>query len=114
MMECKNLHNHYDDSDIRKQIDFNLRKSGRGYDENSKMLISLLNERAKTRMISVSEYLPEELHHAGGDSMYSDLVLTYTRDGMFGLGRVIDGEFADALITHWMPLPPPPEDANED
>ena len=44
-MKSHNLNNYYSDNDVLKQVDFNLRKSGTGYDENSKQLKSLLRDR---------------------------------------------------------------------
>jgi len=46
-MKTHDLNTYYSDSDILKQIDFNLRKFGTGYCINSKILKSLMRDRNK-------------------------------------------------------------------
>ena len=65
---------------------------------------------AQTQWVSVDERLPECDKHSGGDNYYSDMVLQFDRDIGYGIGRVINDDFASPTVTHWMPLPKPPED----
>jgi hypothetical protein len=71
----------------------------------ARQIIQLVRD---SEWISVETETPFEEHHCGGDKYYSDMVLTWHRDGFHGIGRWVEGESPDVLITHWQPLPSPP------
>lgn len=65
---------------------------------------------AMPKWISVEEMLPEELGVVLGVMMGTVTLLFYVGDGEFRTGNGMLWEKGCGYITHWMPLPPVPEE----
>ena len=66
--------------------------------------------------ISVKDRMPEEEKPTiRYGYAYSASVLTYTENGLIRINRTREGHWEDYTprVTHWMPLPVPPGDPQE-
>ena len=68
-----------------------------------------------SQWIKCSERLPEETEVFGGDDLSPDVLVIDQFEDMFVActhwGKWIRLKHDDCVISHWQPLPSPPEDA---